>query len=113
MPFITFIYKIGKNSINSKIYYGKYVVDHMGISDDHEGLDNEIYPYLLNGINIYRLQKNLPKLTKKINIGILSFSIDNFIPTFSSNSEIECFNFYYEKYYNKKAKTYINGKLLE
>ena len=113
MPFITFIYKIGKNSINSKIYYGKYVVDHMGISDDHEGLDNEIYPYLLNGINIYRLQKNLPKLTKKINIGILSFSIDNFIPTFSSNSEIECFNFYYEKYYNKKANTYINGKLLE
>ena len=35
MPFITFIYKVGK--IN-KTYYGKYCFDY--ISDDHEGLDN-------------------------------------------------------------------------
>ena len=34
MPFITFIYKVGKNY---KTYYGKYCFDY--ISDDHEGLD--------------------------------------------------------------------------
>ncbi len=37
MPFITFIYKVGKNY---KTYYGKYCFDY--ISDDHEGLDNEV-----------------------------------------------------------------------
>ena len=37
MPFITFIYKVGKNP---KIYYGKYCIDY--ISDDHDGLDNEV-----------------------------------------------------------------------
>ena len=37
MPFITFIYRIGNNN---KVFYGKYVCDY--ISDDHDGLDNEI-----------------------------------------------------------------------
>ena len=41
MPFITFIYKVGKNS---KTYYGKYCFDY--ISDDHEGLDNEVKYFL-------------------------------------------------------------------
>ena len=46
MPFITFIYKIGSNN---KTYFGKYITDY--ISDEHEGLDLVIKPYLLDGIN--------------------------------------------------------------
>jgi hypothetical protein len=37
MSFITFIYKVGKNP---KTDYGKYCFD--SISDDHEGLDEEV-----------------------------------------------------------------------
>jgi hypothetical protein len=37
MPFITFIYRVGKNQ---KTYYCKYCSDY--ISDDHEGLDIEV-----------------------------------------------------------------------
>ena len=53
--FITFIYKIGKRT-----YYGKYVFSYM--SDDHEGLDDEIRPLLLDGINRFRRQKGLSRL---------------------------------------------------
>ena len=38
MTFITFIYKIGKRN-----YYGKYM------SDDHEGLDDQIRPLVVDG----------------------------------------------------------------
>lgn len=108
MPFITFIYKIGKNS---KTYYGKYVSD--CISDDHEGLDYEITPSLLNGINEYRRKNHLPEIKRKqITIGILSFSINEWIPTYSSKKEIKCFDFYHE-YYKYEFSTYINGKLIE
>ena len=37
MPFITFIYKIGNSN---RIFYGKYACER--ISDDHDGLDDEI-----------------------------------------------------------------------
>ena len=91
MPFITFIYKVGKNS---KTYYGKYCVDY--ISDDHEGLDNEVKNILINGLNEYREKKNIPELKSKIMIGILSFSPDGIIPTYSTDNEIKCFDFYYQ-----------------
>ena len=103
MPFITFIYKVGKNY---KTYYGKYCVNY--ISDDHEGLDNEVKCILINGLNKYRKQNNIQKIKSKINIGILSFSSDILIPTYSSNDEIKCFDFYYD--YDNKI--YINGKLI-
>ena len=106
MPFITFIYRIGKNK---NLYYGKYVADY--ISDDHEGLDNEIKPIVIDGLNKYREQKNLPKLNKEVIIGVLSFSINQYIPTYSTNNEIECFDFYY-KYSEHIGKTYVNGKLI-
>jgi hypothetical protein len=54
MPFITFIYKIGKNN---KTYYGKYCINSM--SDDHEGLDNEVKYLLIKGLNEYRKKKNI------------------------------------------------------
>ena len=103
MPFITFIYKVGKNY---KTYYGKYCFDY--ISDDHEGLDNEVKDILITGLNEYRRKKNIQNLKTKIVIGILSFSSDNIIPTYSTDNEIKCFDFYYDS----DNKIYINGKLI-
>ena len=53
-------------------------------------------------------KNNIQKLKTKIIIGILSFSLDNNIPTYSSENEIKCFDFYY----NDDNKIYINGKLI-
>jgi hypothetical protein len=103
MPFITFIYKVGKNN---KTYYGKYCFDY--ISDDHEGLDDEVKYKLINALNKYRKKKNIPELNTKITIGILSFSSNDIIPTYSTDDEIKCFDFYY----NDDNKMYINGKLI-
>jgi len=102
---VTFLYRIGANP---KVYYGKYVRDY--ISDDHEGLDNEIFPYLQNGINIYRQQKNLqPLKEKQLKIGILSCSTNRNYLNYSSNKEINLFGFYYTCYKDIE-KIYINGK---
>ena len=68
MSFITFIYKVGKNN---KTYYGKYCFDH--ISDDHEGLDNEVKYILKKGLNEYSKKNNIQELKSKIIIGVLSF----------------------------------------
>ena len=103
MPFITFIYKVGKNY---NTYYGKYCFK--SISDDHEGLDHEVEYILKKGLNEYRKKNNLQKLKSKITIGILSFSSNRVIPTFSTENEIKCFDFYC----NYDDKIYINGKLI-
>jgi hypothetical protein len=97
------MYKIGNNP---KRYYGKYCFDY--ISDDHEGLDNEVKYILIKGLNEYRKKNNIQKLKSKIIIGILSFSHNKVFPTFSTNNEIKCFDFYY----TYENKTYINGKLI-
>ena len=103
MSFITFIYKVGRNP---KKYYGKYCFDY--ISDDHEGLDGEVKYILKKGLNEYREKNNIQKLKSKITVGILSFSSNNYIPTFSTNNEIKCFDFYY----NFDNNIYINGKIV-
>jgi hypothetical protein len=100
MPFITFIYKVGKNS---KRYYGKCCFDY--ISDDHDGLDNEVKYILEQSLNQYRKQNNIQKKLK-IMIGVLSFSADEIIPTYSTNNEINCFDFYKDC----EGQIYINGK---
>jgi hypothetical protein len=41
-------------------------------------------------------------------IGILSLSADRIIPTYSTNAEIKCFDFYK----NYDGQIYINGKLI-
>jgi hypothetical protein len=106
MPFITFIYRIGHNN---KVFYGKYVSDY--ISDDHDGLDNEIKDIVICGINEYRKKMGLIK--KKIFIGILSLCAHEYIPTYSSDAEIKCFDFYHKKNTLKNDETYINGKLIK
>lgn len=103
MPFITFIYKVGKKC---KTYYGKYCFNY--ISDDHEGLDNEVKDILITGLNDYRKKNNVQKLKSKIIIGILSFSSNNIISTYSTDNEIRCFDFYC----NYDNKIYINGKII-
>ena len=103
MPFITFIYKVGKNPNR---YYGKCCFDY--ISDDHEGLDNEVKYILKQSLNEYRKQNNIKKIKSKIMIGVLSLSANEIIPTYSTNNEIKCFNFY-KKY---DGQIYINGKMI-
>jgi hypothetical protein len=101
MPFITFIYRVGNNP---KTYYGKYFDEYF--SDDHEGLDTEVKYSLIRGLNQYRKQNNMPTIKSKITIGVLSFSSNQVIPTFSTKNEIKCFDFY--RYYDNTI--YINGK---
>jgi len=103
MPFISFIYKVGKNP---KTYYGKCCCDY--ISDDHDGLDNEVKYILKESLNEYRKQKNMPKIKSKIMIGVLSLSSDPIVPTFSTNDEPGCFDFYK----NFEGEIYINGKVI-
>lgn len=108
MPFITFIYRIGKNK---RVFYGKYVCDSM--SDDHDGLDDEIKPTVIAGINKYREQRGFTKLLRKnLLIGILSYSMNECIPTYSSDREIQCFDFYHKKCTLHENETYINGILI-
>ena len=56
MSFITFIYRIRKNP---KTYYGKCFFDY--ISDNHEGLDNEVKYFLKQGLNAHRKKKQNSK----------------------------------------------------
>ena len=89
-----------------KTYYGKYCFDY--ISDDHEGLDTIVQNVLMQSLNEYRKKKNIQALNTRVMVGILSFSSNDIIPTYSTDDEIKCFDFYYENYY----KIYINGKLI-
>jgi hypothetical protein len=109
MTFITFIYRI-KNS--KKTFYGKFITDY--VSDDHEGLDLEVKRYLISGINAYRKQKNQNALTEsQIFIGIMSFSSSSYIPLFSSDEEVKCFDCYVVQNPGIKTDIYINSKLME
>lgn len=103
MPFITFIYRVGQNP---KTYYGKCCFEY--ISDDHDGLDNEVKYILKEGLNNYRKQNGIPKIKSKVMVGVLSFSSNEIIPTFSTKDEIKCFDFY--KTYDRDI--YVNGKQL-
>lgn len=108
MPFISFIYRIGRNK---KTYYGKYVTD--CVSDNHEGLDEEVKYPLVSELNQYRNKKGLsPLKSKAVYVGVISFSQNKYIPTYSTEKEIKCFDFYMMDIDYKK-KCYINGYLIE
>jgi hypothetical protein len=102
MPFITFIYTIGK-----KRFYGKYVADY--VSDDHEGLDDVVQPIVLKGVNAFRKQKGLSSINR-VKIGILSLSVDNFVPCYSSEKEMVCFDFYCDEQNYYEQTIYVNGQ---
>ena len=107
--FITFIYKI-----NNITFYGKYYTDN--ISPDHEGLDEEVKPYLLKAIKEYQIQENLPEIKENIDIGIISVCNHKYISLHSTNEERKCFDFYCEKFtinYIVCLKMYMNGKLIK
>ena len=69
---------------------------------------NQLKKILIKGLNEYRKKNNIQELKSKIIIGVLSFSSNNIIPTYSTDNEIKCFDFYY----NYDDKIYINGKLV-
>jgi hypothetical protein len=107
MAFITFIYKIGNNSTP---YFGKYITDY--VSDDNEGLDNEVRYILVDGLNQYRKKRGFPKIDlQNVKIGVLSFSQNRDIPVYSTKKEIQCFDFY-ANVTDYTKQIYINGKLL-
>jgi hypothetical protein len=107
MPFITFTYKVGGKP---KIYYGKWCFD--DISDDHEGLDNEVRYIVKKGLNEYRKKNNMPNIKSKIHIGILSFSSNKYIPTYSTNKEIVCFDFYANENIYILTENYYNSNII-
>jgi hypothetical protein len=107
--FISFIFRL-----NNTTFYGKYYTD--SISPDHEGLDEEIKPYLLKGISEYQLQENLPEVKENVHIGVISVCNEKHISIHSSNEERACFDFYFEKYtinYKIVLKMYMFGKKIE
>ena len=106
--FITFIYRIENNP---KTYFGKFCTDYL--TDHHEGLDKEIINFVLDGVNKYRKQKNKEEITyNNIYIGIISLSWNRYVPVYSSEDEIKCFDFYYMNYENNQDDIvlYINGE---
>ena len=108
--FITFIFKIQNRP--GQTFYGKYYTDY--ISDDHEGLDKEIKPYLLKGINKFQ-KLNLSPEVKNVHIGIISVSDHNYISIHSTDEEIKCFDFYCKNFtINHKISLtmYMFGKLI-
>jgi hypothetical protein len=109
--FITFIFKLPNQP--GQTLYGKYYTDY--ISDDHEGLDAEIKPFLLQGIRKY--QKIEPKVeVEDVHIGIISVSDHNYISVHSTDEERNCFDFYCKKFtinYKPSLTMYMFGKLLE
>ena len=109
--FITFIFKM-----NNATYYGKYYTD--TISPEHEGLDLEIRPYLIKGLSEYIKQEQnyFSEFKENVPIGIISVSSLNHISIHSSNEEINCFDFYCEKFtinHIISMKMYMFGKLIE
>ena len=115
--FITFIFT--RSFRPGKTFYGKYYTDN--ISPDHDGLDEEIKPYLLRGISEYQKleQKSylLPDDIKKmVHIGIISVSNYKSISIHSTSEERNCFDFYCEKFtinYKICMEMYMFGKLIE
>lgn len=104
MTFVTFIYRLGSDE---RTYYGKCWLHNM--SDDHNGLDAEVQPYLVQGINKYRKMKHLPVVKEEeIFIGIMSFSFEHIIPVYSESYERECKCFDFFRYYEAKyEKNYL------
>jgi len=82
------------------------------ISDDHEGLDIEVREQLLFGLNMLRKQNGMDVLDDafmdEIKVGVISFALDEHIPSYSSDTEIGCFDFYC-KTENGKHKYYVDG----
>jgi homoserine acetyltransferase len=99
MPTIVFIYRINNDP---QRYYGKYITDY--ISDDHEGLDTEIQPIVLQFLNVYRTQTKSPEFQSyEVSVGIVSFSFskDSYM-NYTTRKEVECFDFYYISFSNRE-----------
>lgn len=99
MPFITFFYKVNSDE---KMYYGKYATDY--ISDDHCGLDKEVR-YVLKEA----LKKTITEKITSLTVGVLSYSESGRIPLYSSQKEIDAFDFYYTYDTKSGGSSYVKG----
>ena len=84
MPEISFIYKLSDNL--SKTYFGKICLPHL--SDDHDGLDNEIKETVITCINLYRKSRGFG-LVQDVILGILGTTTE-----WSSFGERKMFDMY-------------------
>ena len=112
MSFISFNYTIRGSNV---IFVGKYVTYYL--SDDHEGLDELVKPYLLKSLNTWRARKSLRPLRRQdIKVGVTGFADGcGRVPTYSSSAakEAKIFDFYYDESEEYKApKVFVNGKPL-
>jgi len=113
MPTVVFIYRIENNPT---VFYGKYVTDY--ISNDHQGLDKEVFPKLIIGLNEYRKKQNLLKINEDdgVKVGIISCSSKHSELNYSSLDEIECFDFYHcysTSFKFPKNIYYVNGEVFD
>lgn len=107
--FVTFLYKLPGES---KTYYGKYVTTYL--SDDHEGLDQEVKSILVGAINQWQEKQGFPRILQETEVilGILSFSFEHRIPVYSTDAEIAAFDFYYRENGWSSRQTYVHGVLV-
>lgn len=101
---ITFIFKFN-NEKNNK--YGKILLRYL--SDNHEGVDNEIKDIVENAINLY-MTANLLSNINNLKIGIIGIIDGNL---YSSDNEISIYDLYIDctnKEYKKHIYYYNNEK---
>jgi|LakMenEpi03Aug12_release.lakeMendotaPanAssembly.Ray.scaffolds.fasta_scaffold1763410_1 hypothetical protein len=112
--FITFIYRIRGNPTTC---YGKFIFTHL--SDDHDGLDAEMRSVLVNALNRQREKEGLGDSAilreEQVTLGIFSVSSEQLFPIYSTEEEIQVFDFYYKSsgYLYDSSRTYLNGVLIE
>jgi hypothetical protein len=92
---ISFIFKINQGPIE----HGKIIVDYL--SDDHEGIDNEIKDFVCDVLSEYRSNKKLSSI-QKLELGVLGI-----IKDWCSENEKNIFSVYIDRI-NKKY--YCNGE---
>jgi len=95
---ITFIFKFN-NEKNNK--YGKILLRYL--SDNHEGIDNEIRDIVENAINLY-MTSNLLSNINNLKIGIIGIIDGNL---YSSDNEISIYDLYIDSS-NKEYKKHIS-----
>lgn len=95
-------------TLDGKKKFGKYVCDYL--SDDHEGLDNEIKYSVVNCWNLYLKSIGLKEVNNINNIKIGVIGVIN--NGFCSEEEILVFDMYI-KCDSFNVKYYVDGKELK
>jgi hypothetical protein len=100
---------IFRTDINPTIQYGKIKLNYL--SDDHDGIDNEINPIVYESINTFMTIHSLPNITN-VDIGILGVSNEWHNRCSDDEQKINIFNLYIDcsnGYWKKHTYNY-NGE---